>query len=100
VTHLDPSPPSPQDATGALTGRGPNCWQCRFFGITHQPATPYACQRLGFRSQVLPSLEVLRTDGRFCQGFLPKSVAVPAPVGQTGTATPSPLSANTWSRFA
>jgi len=52
--------------------RGPDCWQCRFFSITHIPATPYACTRMGFRSAGLPSIEVLRADGRFCQGFEPK----------------------------
>jgi hypothetical protein len=33
---------------------------------------------MGFRSRVLPSLEVLRTDGRFCGGFAPK-LPKPAP---------------------
>lgn len=80
--------------------RGPNCWQCRFFGITYQPATPYACHRLGFRSQLIPSVEVLRTDGRFCQGFVLKAGTAPGS-GAAGTAlTPDPLPANTWSRFA
>ena len=79
---------------------GPNCWQCRFFGITHQPATPYACQRMGFRSQILPSLEVLRTDGRFCQGFVAKAGAAPAPAAADTRAAPAPLSTSTWSRFA
>lgn len=33
---------------------------------------PYGCKMMGFRSKVIPSLEVLRTDGRFCGGFSPK----------------------------
>lgn len=115
-------PPRPQ--AGPADERGPNCWQCRFLGITHLPATPYACQRLGFRSQVLPSLEVLRSDGRFCQGFVPKAAATATGLASgvvaggagagavaagrgtgTGTAsgaapsTPASLSASTWSRF-
>jgi len=90
----------PTASAGAPVERGPNCWQCRFFGITYQPATPYACHRLGFRSQVLPSLEVLRTDGRFCQGFVSKSAAVASAAQADEGGRPSPLSANTWSRFA
>ena len=90
----------PQPSAGTASERGPNCWQCRFFGITYQPATPYACQRLGFRSQVLPSIEVLRTDGRFCQGFVPKAGTMPASAAASTAASPGPLSASTWSRFA
>lgn len=33
---------------------------------------PYACQRYGFRTKVLPAIEVLRVDGQFCMGFVPK----------------------------
>jgi hypothetical protein len=36
---------------------------------------PYGCKLMGFRSRVIPSLEVLRTDGRFCGGFSPKPAA-------------------------
>ena len=36
---------------------------------------PYGCKLMGFRSKVIPSLEVLRTDGRFCSGFSPKPSA-------------------------
>ena len=79
--------------------RGPNCWQCRFFGITYQPGTPYACHRLGFRSQLLPSLEVLRTDGRFCQGFVAKAAVASTPDSPDTTVANAPLSASTWSRF-
>ncbi|MFM8864039.1 MAG: hypothetical protein ACKOFG_03785 [Limnohabitans sp.] len=62
--------------------RGPNCWQCRFFAISWDPRMPYACQRLGFKSPVMPAIEVLRTDGQHCLGFSPKDHApVPAPSG-------------------
>jgi hypothetical protein len=57
----------------------PNCWQCRFFRITHMPATPYACSFMGFQSQALPCIEVLRADGMPCQGFKPKAVPAAAP---------------------
>ena len=53
--------------------KGPNCWECRYLAITWDMRLPYGCKLMGFRSRVIPSLEVLRTDGRFCGGFLPKA---------------------------
>lgn len=52
--------------------RGPNCWHCMHFGISYIPATPYTCHLMGFQSRAMPSLEVLRADGHFCRGFMPK----------------------------
>ncbi len=52
--------------------KGPNCWECRYLAITWDLRMPYGCKMMGFRSKVIPSLEVLRTDGRFCSGFSPK----------------------------
>jgi len=52
--------------------RGPNCWECRHLMITWDVRTPYGCKLMGFRSKYIPSLEVLRTDGRFCGGFSAK----------------------------
>jgi hypothetical protein len=67
--------------------KGPNCWACRYLAITWDVRMPYGCKLMGFRSKVIPSIEVLRTDGRFCGGFSPKPVqpntqkASKAPVG-------------------
>lgn len=55
--------------------RGPNCWQCRFFAISWDPRMPYACNRLGFKTHVLPAIEVLRIDGQHCHGFMPREAA-------------------------
>jgi hypothetical protein len=66
VSNLSP-------AQAADPKRGPNCWQCRFFGVSHIPATPYVCRAMGFQSKLLPSLEVLRIDGQFCRVFQPKT---------------------------
>jgi hypothetical protein len=55
--------------------RGPNCWQCRHFAVSHMPATPYACRAMGFHSKTLPALEVLRADGHFCRAFQAKALA-------------------------
>ena len=54
---------------------GPNCFKCQHFAISWQPRTPYACKLLGFKSKALPAIEVLRIDGRVCQGFTLKPVA-------------------------
>jgi hypothetical protein len=45
--------------------------------ITWDVRTPYSCKLMGFRSRNIPSLEVLRNDGRFCSGFTAKPVATP-----------------------
>jgi hypothetical protein len=37
---------------------------------------PYACKLLGFKSKALPAIEVLRIDGRVCQGFTAKTQPV------------------------
>ncbi|WP_396435130.1 hypothetical protein [Limnohabitans sp.] len=66
ATTMTPSPVVPPT-------RGPNCWQCQFFGVSHMPAAPYACRAMGFSSKIMPSLEVLRTDGRFCRSFAAKT---------------------------
>ena len=54
--------------------REPNCWQCRYFQITHYKAFPYACAVIGFKSRQLPCYEVLRADGAQCKRFAPKEV--------------------------
>jgi hypothetical protein len=59
--------------TTADLQRGPNCWNCRFFGVSHIPATPYVCRAMGFQTKMLPSLEVLRVDGQFCRSFEAKA---------------------------
>jgi hypothetical protein len=53
--------------------------------ITWDVRMPYGCKLMGFRSKVTPSLEVLRTDGRHCGGF----VAKPAPQKSTLAKTTS-----------
>jgi hypothetical protein len=69
--------------------KGPNCWACRHLAITWDVRMPYGCKLMGFRSKVIPSIEVLRTDGRFCGGFSPKPAqpntqkASKAPVGKS-----------------
>lgn len=51
---------------------GPNCWKCHYFAVSWDPTKPYACHLMGFKSRVLPALEVMRTDGTACLGFTEK----------------------------
>ncbi len=60
--------------------RGPNCFQCRHFTVSWDPALPYSCRLMGFKSRALPAIEVLRVDGVFCQGFAAKEAPAPAAV--------------------
>ena len=60
------------DSAAQPLARGPNCWDCRHLAITWDARMPYGCKLMGFRSRVLPSMEVLRNDGRFCGGFSAK----------------------------
>jgi hypothetical protein len=47
---------------------------------------PYNCKRMGFKSAVLPALEVLRADGQTCRCFEAKipTPSAPAAVPQDG----------------
>ncbi len=65
--------------------RGPNCWDCRYLAITWDVRLPYGCKFMGFRSKMIPSLEVLRTDGRFCGAFSPKPVQPPTDKSQNAS---------------
>jgi hypothetical protein len=50
----------------------PDCWKCVYFKISWDPSKPYACQMMGFKSRMIPSLEVRLADGHDCRGFTPK----------------------------
>lgn len=67
-----PEPPTPA---------GVNCYQCRHFAVSWDPALPYACRLMGFKSRVLPAIEVLRADGVRCRGFSSKSEAAAQSAG-------------------
>ena len=53
----------------------PICWQCRHFAVSWDPKMPYSCRLMGFKSRILPAIEVLRADGQRCQGFVRKPSA-------------------------
>jgi hypothetical protein len=69
-----------------MSTEAPNCWRCRFFAVSWDPKCPYACQLMGFKSKILPCLEVIRADGLPCMGYQAK----PAPKTQSmGVSEPS-----------
>jgi hypothetical protein len=52
-----------------LAAETPNCWRCRHFAISYDPKRPYSCRLMGFKTKILPAIEVLRADGIRCLGF-------------------------------
>ena len=62
---------TPEPGVGVYV-TGPNCWKCHYFAVSWDPTKPYACNLMGFKSRLLPALEVLRTDGTACLGFTEK----------------------------
>jgi hypothetical protein len=53
------------------------CYSCRHFGVSYQPAMPYLCRIMGFKSKRLPIFEVQSADGRSCLSFAPKPAQTP-----------------------
>lgn len=49
-----------------------NCFHCIYLQITWQPKYPYACKAMGFKSAIIPSLEVFRAAGSNCKQFTKK----------------------------
>lgn len=50
----------------------PYCFSCRHFYITHEPANPYGCRAMGFKSAWNPALVVFNSSGYECQMFAAK----------------------------
>ncbi len=55
-----------------MNGTRPDCWKCKHFAVSWDPKLPYLCRLMGFKSRSLPALEIVRIDGKPCQGFTPK----------------------------
>jgi hypothetical protein len=52
-----------------MNGTRPDCWKCQHFAVSWDPKLPYLCRLMGFKSRSLPALEIIRVDGKPCQGF-------------------------------
>ncbi len=50
----------------------PQCRKCIHFFITHNPAQPYGCRALGFKSKRNPATVVYEISGIICQLYTPK----------------------------
>ena len=55
-----------------------DCNKCQHFAVSWDPQRPYLCRLMGFKSRALPSHEVMRVDGKACQGFAAKPAVKPA----------------------
>ena len=60
-----------EDMDKSIASR-PVCLQCRSYFITHDPAKPYGCRALGFKSSRNPARVVYESSGIQCQLFIPK----------------------------
>jgi len=49
-----------------------NCFKCKHFYITWDKRFPYGCRAFGFKSKLLPSIEVFKASGQKCLQFTPK----------------------------
>jgi hypothetical protein len=65
----------------ATTPERPNCMACLHFYITHEPAFPYGCRALGFKSTQYPAITVFMSSGMHCQLFARKP-SDPMPKGE------------------
>lgn len=51
----------------------PQCRKCKNFFITYEPAKPYGCRAMGFKSKRIPAMVVYDTSGIVCQLFTSKT---------------------------
>lgn len=47
----------------------PNCRACLHFHITYDPAKPYGCRAMGFKSRQNPAKVVFVSSGATCRAF-------------------------------
>ena len=50
-----------------------NCFKCVHFKITWEKKHPYSCLSMGFKSAILPSMEVFKVSGSICANFKKKT---------------------------
>ncbi len=49
-----------------------NCYKCKYFYITWDKNFPYGCKAFGFKSRLIPSIEVKKASGKECLSFKEK----------------------------
>ncbi len=57
---------------GTGDGIKANCFECRHFFITNEPALPYGCRAMGFKSRELPCAVVRLSSDAPCLLLQPK----------------------------
>ena len=53
----------------------PDCYRCKYFYVTWNPAAPRGCRAFGFKTKSLPSIQVFQISGEHCKYFDPKKSA-------------------------
>ncbi|MGF7048280.1 hypothetical protein J2T13_002787 [Paenibacillus sp. DS2015] len=54
-----------------------DCMKCQYFYVTWDPKYPKGCKAFEFKTHTMPSLAVLRSSGKACMNFEPKTQAKP-----------------------
>ncbi|MDR2350143.1 MAG: uracil-DNA glycosylase [Deltaproteobacteria bacterium] len=57
-------------APGGSGVGNPRCVDCRHYFVTWDPSRRHGCRALGFKSNRVPGVEVMRTSGQPCQYFV------------------------------
>lgn len=53
----------------AKKGERPNCFTCKHFFVSWNPAFPRGCRGLGFKGKEMPSQVVFRSSGMECMMY-------------------------------
>ena len=43
-----------------------NCKKCIYYFVTWEAASPHGCKAFGFKSRIIPSIEVKKSSGQEC----------------------------------
>jgi len=52
-----------------IPDKAPDCFRCRHFRVTWEPAFPRACLLFGIKCRAMPSTEVFLSTGKHCFAF-------------------------------
>jgi len=52
-----------------IPDKAPDCFRCRHFRVTWEPAFPRSCLLFGIKCRNLPAMEVFLSTGKHCFAF-------------------------------
>jgi len=52
-----------------------NCKRCVHYYVTWQAQHPHGCKAFGFKSKIIPSMQVLKDSGKACSVFEEKKLS-------------------------